>query len=287
MNDRDQSLVPGLYFVATPIGTARDITLRALDILANADILAAEDTRNTRRLLDIHGIALNRRPLIAYHDHNGPAQRPRLLAQLRDGKSIAYVSDAGTPLIADPGFVLAREAIADGHAVTAAPGPSALLAALTLGGLPTDRFYFGGFLPPKSAARKKALNALANVPGTLAFFESPKRVGETLTDMVECLGGDRQAAVCRELTKKFEEVQRASLAELAMLYRESPPRGEIVLLVGPPPERPADADDLRIALGRELAEAGSLRDAVDRVADMLGLPRKEVYRAALELEKER
>lgn len=287
MNDRDQSLVPGLYFVATPIGTARDITLRALDILANADILAAEDTRNTRRLLDIHGIALNRRPLIAYHDHNGPAQRPRLLAQLRDGKSIAYVSDAGTPLIADPGFVLAREAIADGHAVTAAPGPSALLAALTLGGLPTDRFYFGGFLPPKSAARKKALNALANVAGTLAFFESPKRVGETLTDMVECLGGDRQAAVCRELTKKFEEVQRASLAELAMLYRESPPRGEIVLLVGPPPERPADADDLRIALGRELAEAGSLRDAVDRVADMLGLPRKEVYRAALELEKER
>lgn len=287
MNDRDQSLVPGLYFVATPIGTARDITLRALDILANADILAAEDTRNTRRLLDIHGIALNRRPLIAYHDHNGPAQRPRLLAQLRDGKSIAYVSDAGTPLIADPGFVLAREAIADGHAVTAAPGPSALLAALTLGGLPTDRFYFGGFLPPKSAARKKALNALANVAGTLAFFESPKRVGETLTDMVECFGGDRQAAVCRELTKKFEEVQRASLAELAMLYRESPPRGEIVLLVGPPPERPADADDLRIALGRELAEAGSLRDAVDRVADMLGLPRKEVYRAALELEKER
>lgn len=287
MNDRDQSLVPGLYFVATPIGAARDITLRALDILANADILAAEDTRNTRRLLDIHGIALNRRPLIAYHDHNGPAQRPRLLAQLRDGKSIAYVSDAGTPLIADPGFVLAREAIADGHAVTAAPGPSALLAALTLGGLPTDRFYFGGFLPSKSAARKKALNALANVPGTLVFFESPKRVGETLTDMVECLGGDRQAAVCRELTKKFEEVQRASLAELAMLYRESPPRGEIVLLVGPPPERPADADDLRIALGRELAEAGSLRDAVDRVADMLGLPRKEVYRAALELEKER
>jgi len=200
-----QSLESALYFVATPIGAARDITLRGLDILARADVLAAEDTRNTKRLLDIHGVDLGARWIVPYHDHNGAAQRPKLIAALKEGKSVAYMSDAGTPLIADPGFALARDVIAAGLKVRAAPGASALLTALAVAGLPTDRFFFAGFLPPKTGARQKELGLLAPVPGTLVFYESPKRIHGSLTDMVQVLGGDRQAAVCRELTKKFEE----------------------------------------------------------------------------------
>lgn len=282
-----QSLPAGLYFVATPIGAARDITLRGLDILKTADVLAAEDTRNTRHLLDIHGVMLNGRPLIPYHDHNGPTQRPRLLAMIAEGKSVACVSDAGTPLIADPGFALARDAIEAGEKVIAAPGASALLAALCVAGLPTDRFFFGGFLAPKSAARKKTLIGLQQVPGSLVFYESPKRIGKMLRDLADTLGGDRQAAVCRELTKKFEQVRRATLQELAQIYETEDPKGEIVVVVGPAPERPLDEGDLVAQIKAARASVASLKDTVALVVEQTGLPRKLVYQAALALEKDK
>jgi len=285
MTDQGQSLAAGLYFVATPIGTARDITLRALDILKDADVLAAEDTRNTRRLMDIHGISLNGRSLVAYHDHSSPAQRQRLVGQIESGKSVAYVSDAGTPLIADPGYALARDVIAAGLGVHAAPGPSAVLTALTLAGLPTDKFYFAGFLPVKSAARRKVLAKMANIPGSLVIFESPKRVHKTFIDLVHELGGDRQMALCRELTKKFEEVRRGTVADLADDLGDGTLKGEIVLVIGPAPDRdvdPAVLDDRLLAM---LGDGMSLRDVVDKVTHDTEMPRKTVYRRALELEK--
>lgn len=285
LTDPVQSLESALYFVATPIGAARDITLRGLDILARADVLAAEDTRNTRHLLDIHGVSLGSRRLIPYHDHNGPVQRPKLIAMLKAGQSVAYVSDAGTPLIADPGYALARAAIDEGLKVVAAPGASALLAALAVAGLPTDQFFFAGFLSSKSGARRKELGALAPVPGTLIFYESPKRISKSLTDMVQALGGDRQAAVCRELTKKFEEVRRGTLAELADAYADEKPKGEIVVVVSPAPAREANIEDVEQALNEALDKHSSLRDAVDDVTATLGLPRKQVYNLALKLAK--
>jgi len=281
---QEQSLQAGLYVVATPIGTARDITLRALDILASADVLAAEDTRNTRKLMDIHGIALGGRPLVAYHDHNGAKQRPRLLGYIRDGKSVAYVSDAGTPLVADPGFALVRDAVAEGLAVTSAPGPSALLAALAVAGLPTDRFLFAGFLPPKTTARQTELRKLADIPATLVFFESGKRIGNCLSDMVHVLGSDRPAALCRELTKKFEEVRRGTLSELMDFYASDAPRGEIVLVVGPPVPHALDRQGVADMVMAARQTAGSLRDAVDQVTAASGWPRKAVYKLALEQE---
>ncbi len=287
LTDHHQSLDSGLYFVATPIGAARDITLRGLDILAQADVLAAEDTRNTRRLLDIHGVVLGDRRLIPYHDHNGAAQRPKLIAAIEAGKSVAYVSDAGTPLIADPGYALARDVIAAGFKVIAAPGASAVLAALAVAGLPTDRFFFAGFLPPKSAARRKVLSEIAPVPGTLVFYESPKRLSKSLSDMVQSLGGDRHAAVCRELTKKFEEVRRGTLDDLALSYQDETPKGEVVVVVGPPPIREIGPDVVADALRVALANHGSLRDAVDHVAGTLGQPRKQVYNLALKMEKDK
>lgn len=278
------ALAPGLYLVATPIGHARDITLRALDVLAGADILAAEDTRHTRKLLDIHG--LRRGAVVPYHDHNGAAQRPRLLAALAEGRSVALVSDAGTPLVADPGFRLAREAAAAGHAVTAVPGASALLAALSVAGLPTDRFLFAGFLPPRAAARRRVLAELAAVPASLVFYESPRRLADALRDMAGILGADRPAAVCRELTKRFEETRRAPLAALAELYEGAEVKGEIVVVTGPPLAAPADGDALDAALVVALA-GNSVRDAAGAVAAALGLPRRDVYARALELAKER
>lgn len=277
-------LAPGLYLVATPIGNARDITLRALDVLAAADVLAAEDTRNTSRLLMIHGV---RRPagslLIPYHDHNGAAQRPRLLAALAEGRSVALVSDAGTPMVADPGYRLAVEAIAAGYPVTAVPGASATLAALAVAGLPSDRFLFAGFLPPKEAGRQRTLSELAAVPATLVFYELPHRLAESLSTMAAVLGADRAAAVCRELTKRFEEVERGTLDELATAYAAAPePRGEIVVLVGPPLDRPPTPETLDAVLGEAL-RGRSLRDAVAEVAEALGLPKKEVYARALAL----
>ncbi|MEM8788940.1 MAG: 16S rRNA (cytidine(1402)-2'-O)-methyltransferase [Pseudomonadota bacterium] len=274
------TLSPGLYLVSTPIGNAEDITLRALRLLGAADVLAAEDTRTARRLMDMHGVALNGRPLVAYHDHNGPQARPRLMADLAAGRSVAYVSEAGTPLIADPGYRLASEAIAAGHAVQAAPGASALLAALAVAGLPTDRFLFAGFLPPKSAARRAALADLTAVPATLVFYESPRRLTDSLADMQAVLG-DREAAVCRELTKKFEETRRGALSDLAAHYA-APPKGEVVVVVAPPAAAVADPQTLDTALTAALARH-SVRDAAQLVAEATGLPRKRVYARALEL----
>jgi 16S rRNA (cytidine1402-2'-O)-methyltransferase len=280
-------LAPGLYLVATPIGNARDITLRALDVLAAADLLAAEDTRRTRHLLEIHGLRRDARRLVAYHDHNGAAQRPRLLAALAEGRSVALVSDAGTPLVADPGYRLAAEAITAGHPVFPVPGPSALLAALAVAGLPTDRFCFAGFLPPRAAARRRALAELAAVPATLVFYESPRRLSGSLADMATVLGAERPAAVCRELTKRFEETRRAGLGELAAHYAAAPePKGEVVVLAGPPAAAPPDSAVLDAALAAALA-SGSVKDAAATVAGALGLPRREVYARALELARGR
>ncbi|QDL93499.1 16S rRNA (cytidine(1402)-2'-O)-methyltransferase [Paroceanicella profunda] len=276
-------LPPGLYLVATPIGTADDITLRALDILARADLLAAEDTRRARHLMDIHGIPLAGRRVIPYHDHNGPEQRPHIMARLAEGASVAYVSDAGTPLIADPGYRLAGDAIAAGHEVIAAPGASAVLVALTLAGLPTDRFLFGGFPPVKEAARIRFLTEFARVPATLVFYESPRRSAATLAAMADVFGADRPAAFCRELTKKFEEVRRAPLGDLAAAIAEGPdPRGEVVLVVGPPLPRPTGPEELDAAL-REALEDMSVKDAARSVAEATGLPRRDVYARALAL----
>ncbi len=275
-------LAGGLYLVSTPIGNARDISLRALDILAGADLLAAEDTRHTRKLLEIHGVRRDHRRILPYHDHNGAAQRPRLLAALAEGRSVALVSDAGTPLVADPGYRLVAEAVAAGHAVTAAPGASALLAALAIAGLPTDRFLFAGFLPPRTAARRRALTELAPVPATLVVYESPRRLAGCLADMAGTLG-DRPAAVCRELTKRFEDVRRGPLSELAEHYAASAePKGEIVIVLGGPLEAPAADGDVERALVAALATL-SVKDAAAEVATRFGLPRREVYARALAL----
>ncbi|MBC7736774.1 MAG: 16S rRNA (cytidine(1402)-2'-O)-methyltransferase [Candidatus Saccharibacteria bacterium] len=277
------SIQPGLHFVATPIGAARDITLKALDILGAADVLAAEDTRTLRHLMEIHGVPLNGRPVLAYHDHNGDQMRPRLIEALKAGKSVAYASEAGTPLVADPGYQLARAAIDEGLTVLAAPGPSALLCALSVSGLPTDRFFFAGFLPPKSAARKSALRDLAQVPGSLIFYESPRRIEACLRDMIELLGAGRQAALCRELTKRFEEVTRGTLAELAESVAGRDIKGEIVLVVDRAEPVTADAATVEEAL-RQALKTQSSKDAAAQVAEAYGLPRRDVYQLALSLE---
>lgn len=282
MTGRMDALAPGLYFVATPIGAARDITLRALDILASADILAAEDTRTLRHLMEIHGVQPGNRPILPYHDHNGEKMRPRLLAALAAGKSVAYASEAGTPLVADPGFQLARAAIAAGYPVIAAPGPSAVLAALTVSGLPSDRFLFAGFPPPAAAARRRFLEELAGVPATLILYESPRRIKGLLTELRDSLGEDRQAAVCRELTKKFEEVSRGTLAELAADFAERPVKGEIVIVIDRAGVHAADPDEVATRL-REALKCHSIRDAAAEVSRMLGLPRRQVYQMALRL----
>ncbi|MEO6300449.1 MAG: 16S rRNA (cytidine(1402)-2'-O)-methyltransferase [Paracoccaceae bacterium] len=275
-------ILPGLHFIATPIGAARDITLRALDILAGADVLAAEDTRTLRHLMEIHGVAVGGRPLIAYHDHNGEAVRPRLIALLKEGKSVAYASEAGTPLIADPGFQLSRAAIAEGLTVLAAPGPSAVLCALTVSGLPSDRFLFAGFLPNKTSARRSVLRELAEVPGSLVFYESPRRIGASLRDMVAVLGENRQAAVCRELTKKFEEVTRGCLKDLANAFTQRDVKGEIVVVVDRATRADANPETVEEAL--KVAMLGhSLKDAAALVASDLGLPKRDVYQRALEM----
>jgi 16S rRNA (cytidine1402-2'-O)-methyltransferase len=271
----------GLHLVATPIGAARDITLRALDILANADLLAAEDTRNTRRLLDIHGVKLGDRRLVSYHDHNGAQIRPQIMAALKDGASVAYVSDAGTPMVADPGFDLTRAAIAEGFPVFAAPGASALLAALCVAGQPTDRFFFAGFPPNKSSARKRFLAELGAVPSTLVFYESPKRAAASLRDMVEVFGPMRPASFCRELTKKFEEVVRGSLHDVwqAVSGRESI-KGEVVIVLGPPIATITSDEDIEVALRAALTRL-RVKDAASEVAEKFGLHRSEVYAKAL------
>lgn len=282
MTGRIDALAPGLYFVATPIGAARDITLRALDILATADVLAAEDTRTLRHLMEIHAVTPGDRPLVAYHDHNGEKVRPRLLAALAAGKSVAYASEAGTPLVADPGYQLARAAIAAGHPVISAPGPSAVLAALTVSGLPSDRFLFAGFPPAAAAARRRWLEDLAGIPATLILYESPKRVQGLLRELRDSLGADRLAAVCRELTKRFEEVSRGTLAELAAVFAERTVKGEIVIVIERAGVVAADPAEVEARL-REALRCHSIRDAAAEVSAALGLPRRQVYQTALRL----
>ncbi len=274
-------LPAGLYVVATPIGNLGDVTLRALAILAGADLVLAEDTRVSRTLLDRYGIDT---PLSPYHEHNAAEARPRALRRIAEGAALALISDAGTPLISDPGYRLVAEAVAQGLPVTAAPGPSAALAALCVAGLPSDRFFFEGFLPPKSAARRERLNALAAVPGSLIFYESPSRTADALADLARELG-DRPAAVARELTKLHEEVRRGRLSELAAEFAAGdPPRGEIVIVVGPATEpREAVSEE---ALDAEIAAALktlSVKDAAAAVAARHGLPRRQVYARALAL----
>lgn len=284
MNHAASKLAPGLYFVATPIGNARDITLRALDILASAEVLAAEDTRSLRRLMEIHGVPLGDRPLISYHDHNGDRARPRLMQALEAGQSVAYASEAGTPLIADPGYDLSKTAAEAGYAVTSAPGPSAVATALTIAGLPTDKFLFAGFLPNSKSARLSGLRALEAVPATLVFYESPKRLGAMLADAAEVLGAERPAAVCRELTKKFEECVRGSLSELAERYGNVTPKGEIVVLIDRASSPNISETDVTTAL-TEALETMSVRDAAVFVSKMFGIPRRPVYQQAMGLQK--
>lgn len=279
VNHLKKKLAPGLYLVATPLGTARDITLRALDILANADLIAAEDTRSLRKLLEIHGVPLEGRQVLPYHDHNGGQMRPRLLAALAEGKSVVYASEAGTPMIADPGFDLARAAMQAGAELVSAPGPSAVITALTLAGLPSDRFLFAGFLPNAGGRRKTQLEELREVPATLVFYESPKRIAAMLAAAAKVLG-DRQAAICREMTKKFEEVLRGSLPELAQICAERPLKGEIVVVI----DRGHKSNVSEIEIDRKLDEAlqtRTVRDASDLVAAVLGLPRRQIYQRAL------
>jgi 16S rRNA (cytidine1402-2'-O)-methyltransferase len=272
----------GLYLVATPIGNLGDISLRALELLAGADVIACEDTRVTRKLTERYGIAT---PLTSYHEHNAAEARPKLLARLAAGQAVALVSDAGTPLISDPGYRLVRAACEAGHPVTALPGASATLAALSVAGLPTDRFFFEGFLPPKQAGRQKRIAELAAIPATLVLFESGPRLSAALADLANGLG-PRAAAICRELTKLHEEIRRGSLDELAHDYAEGrETRGEIVIVVAPPADEDANADDVDDLLRQALARV-SVKDAVGEVALATGRPRREVYQRALELTKE-
>lgn len=276
-----EPIQPGLHVVATPIGNLGDISFRALATLAAADLVVAEDTRVTKTLLAHYGIAT---PLSAYHEHNADQVRPQLLAKLDAGQALALVSDAGTPLVSDPGFRLVGDALQRGIAVTTVPGPSAVLAALVVAGLPSSRFFFEGFLPPKSAARRQRIAELATIPGTLIFFESARRVGETITDLAAVLG-PRDAAIARELTKMFETVKRGTLAELAAdLAEGEPPRGEIVVLVGPPSEGVPvlDAASLDIKIRAALATL-SVKDAAAVVSAETGQPRRKVYARAVEL----
>jgi 16S rRNA (cytidine1402-2'-O)-methyltransferase len=275
-------LAGGLYLVATPIGNLGDITLRALQALAGADVIACEDTRVTRKLLDRYGIAT---PLTPYHDHNAAQARPALLRRLADGGAIALVSDAGTPLVSDPGFKLVRAAQAVGHLVTALPGASAVLAALTVAGLPTDQFFFAGFLPPKVAARRARIAELARIPGTLVLFESGPRIAGSLADLADGLGANRDAALCRELTKLHEAIKRGELASLAAACAGDEPRGEIVIVIAPAPASAPIGDVESESLLRDALRRLSLKDAVAEVAELTGRRRREIYQSALALQK--
>ena len=277
----EAELAPGLYVVSTPIGNLGDITLRAIAVLARADAVLCEDTRHSRTLLSHFGIGTPARP---YHEHNAAKERPRVLADLAAGQRIALISDAGTPLVSDPGWKLVREAIDAGHRVEALPGASATLSALAVAGLPTDAFLFAGFLPPKSAGRRTRIAELAAVPATLVFFEAPSRMSETLADLAAVLG-PRPAAMARELTKLHEEVRRAPLDRLAADLEGETLKGEAVILVGPPQQGEVSDDDIAARLAAAL-EQMSLRDAAKAVADALGVPKSRVYDLGLRVRKD-
>jgi 16S rRNA (cytidine1402-2'-O)-methyltransferase len=276
-------LVPGLHIVATPIGNMRDITLRALDVLREADLIACEDTRVFAKLASHYGIAA---PTVAYSDATQDAAEPKIVRALAAGKRVALVSDAGMPLISDPGYRLVRAALAGDHVVTSAPGASAVPMALALSGLPTDRFFFGGFLPAKESERRRAIASAAAVPATLVFFEAPHRLAASLVDLAELLG-PRPAAIARELTKLFEEVRRGPLTELAQHYALHPDvKGEIVLVIGPPGETEAPAAERLDEALRSAMAGASVKDAAAEVAARYGLRRRDVYARALELKRE-
>ena len=275
-----QTLAAGLYVVSTPIGNLRDITLRALDVLGGVEEVLAEDTRVAGKLMSAYGLKVRLSP---YHDHNGAERRPGLISRMQEGAKIALISDAGTPLVSDPGWKLAHDALEAGVRVFPIPGASAMLAGLVASGLPSDQFMFAGFLPPKSGARRAAAEALKAVPGTLIFYESGPRLAASIEDLAFSLGGKRQAAVARELTKLFEETRRGTLSDLAAHYAKAgPPRGEIVLLVGPPLETEITQASLDAALIDALQDQPT-KAAANAVADALGLPKRDVYQRALQL----
>ena len=274
----DDALKPGLYIVATPIGNLSDLSSRAASVLARADLIAVEDSRVTAKLLARIGV---KRPMLPYHDHNADRVRPGLIERMR-GEAVALVSDAGTPLISDPGYKLVRDARAAGVEVVTIPGPSAVVAALTLAGLPTDRFAFFGFLPAKAGAKAAAIADAAAFKGTLAFYESGPRLSATLAALADGLG-DRDAAVAREISKRFEETVTGTLSALAARYAHAPPKGEIVIIVGPPGEAEAAGDaDVEAALREAMTRLSPSRAAAE-VAARLGLPRRIAYERAQRL----
>ncbi len=275
-------LGPGLYLVATPIGNLGDITLRALAVLARADVIYCEDTRHSRTLMQHFSL---RAPLKSYHEHNAAAQRPRIMEELAAGARVGLISDAGTPLVSDPGYKLVREALAAGHAVASLPGASAVLTALSQAGLPSDAFFFAGFLPPRSAARQARLESLKRIAATLVFYEAPSRVADTLADLDSVLG-PRHAAVTRELTKLHEEVMRGDLKGLAARVAQQPARGEYAIVVGPPQQLEASDQAIETALSDALQDM-RLKDAAKAVADALGVARNRVYDIGLKLKGER
>ncbi|MCK0120330.1 16S rRNA (cytidine(1402)-2'-O)-methyltransferase [Loktanella sp. F6476L] len=285
MNFIEKPLTAGLYFVATPIGSARDMTLRGLDILASADLIAAEDTRTARKLMEIHGVPLGTRQVVAYHDHSGEKPTERLVRAVSEGKSVAYVSEAGTPLVADPGYELGAAMIAADLPVTTAPGASAVLAALTVSGLATDRFAFIGFLPSAKTQRETEIAELRDMPLTQVFYESPKRLHDMLMSLRDVLGGDRRAVVCRELTKKFEETTRGSLDDLVADFADRKVKGEIVVLVDRGNGEKIGENDVQAALV-DAMRTMRVKDAATMVAGAMGLPRRQVYQMALGLEKD-
>ncbi len=276
-----EPLAGGLYLVATPIGNLGDITLRALTVLARADIVYCEDTRHSARLLQHFSLRPTTRPL---HDHNEDGERARVLRDLEDGKRIALISDAGTPLISDPGFKLVRDCARAGHAVHCIPGPSSLITAVAASGLPTDAFFFAGFLPPKQAARRARLSALKAIPGTLIFFESPQRTAESLADMADVLGA-RDAVMAREMTKLHEEMARGTLAALAADIKLRDLKGEVVLVVGPPAGVEASDDEIAERLATAL-QSMSLKDAAKAVSDALGVAKTRVYDLGLKIKNQ-
>jgi 16S rRNA (cytidine1402-2'-O)-methyltransferase len=282
LTPEDGRLSPGLYIVATPIGNLADLSPRAADILSRADAIAVEDSRVTAKLLAHIGA---RRPMIPYHDHNADRVRPGLVARL-GSEAIALVSDAGTPLISDPGFKLVRDARAAGHAIVTLPGPCAAIAALTLAGLPTDRFFFLGFLPSKAKARADAIAEVAAIRATLLFYESGPRLSATLSALAEGLG-DREGAVAREISKRFEECVTGTLSQLAARYADAPPKGEIVIVVGPPgDESPAQSFDVDALLTDALARLPASK-AAHEVAKATGLQKRGLYARALAMKDER
>lgn len=278
----EQQLNPGLYLVATPIGSARDITLRALDVMQSADLIVAEDTRMTRRLMNIHDIRLAGRPFLSYHDRNGRQQRPAVMAALKASKSVCLLSDAGSPLIADPGWKLVQEVVSGGIPIHVVPGPSSVIASLLIAGLPTNRFMFAGFIPSQVSARRLFLEELAEIPSTLIFFETAQRLAESLVAISDQFGGNRQVAVCREITKKFEEVWRGKAEEIATKAVHTSVKGEIVILVGLPKNPKPSMDLIAADLQKAMLKA-SIRDAVAIVAEAHGVKRRDVYQMAIKL----